>query len=118
MTNPETPQPPMPPPELTPAPDSRLDQLAAELAHVDEEYAQLHERREELRDAIKAELLRAMPEGAKALILSSPHLPTPLRFSEVTSWRIDSKKLKAADPYTYAKYAKQSTSMRLDPVKS
>lgn len=115
MTNPA--QPPMPPPELTPAPDSRLDQLAAELAHVDAEYGPLHERREELRDAIKAELLRALPEGGKALILTSPHLP-PLKLSLVTSWRIDSKKLKAADPYTYAKYAKQSDSTRLDPVKS
>lgn len=116
MTTPD--QPPMPPPELTPAPDSRLDQLAAELAHVDVEYLPLHARREELRDAIKAELLRAMPEGATALILTSPHLPAPLRYSSRTSWRFDSKACKAKDPLTYVKYAKQSTAWYLEAVKA
>jgi len=70
----------------------------------------------EITDGIKAELSRLHP-GEREVLLTSPFLTNPLQMQAVTSWRVDAKKLKAENPMAYALYAKQSTSLRLAPLK-
>lgn len=120
MTQPppqETP-PPLPSPSgaepvVNPTPESRLDQLAAEYALQKPRADAAAERLKELTDSIKAELAQLMPEGATSILLTSPHLLKPLRLEAVTSWRFDAKNCKVQEPYTYVKYATQSTTWRL-----
>lgn len=101
---------------VTPEPESRLDQLAArfDAAHTAKSLAE--ETLKELSDAIKGELSRLHP-GEREVILTSPHLASPLQMLAVDQWRIDSKRLKQADPVAWALYAKQITSWRLGALK-
>lgn len=107
---------PQQPAVVVPERDSRLDQLAARFdalkARADETAAEL----KAVKDAIKTELAEQAGDDGEA-VLRSPHLAAPLRLHPVTSWRVDAKGLKAGDPQTYVRWAVQSTTWRLDPVK-
>lgn len=101
---PASPEPPQqPPPVVVNPPDnSRLDQLAAELAALQPRV----ERAEEIRKAIKAELQRECP-GAPEVLLTSPHLPKSLRMRWVPdTTQIDSKALKAQQPEVHQAFSK------------
>jgi hypothetical protein len=104
--------PPAVTPTISPEPDTRLDQLAAEYAALKplaDEYAA---RLESIKDGIKAELAAAAP-GATKVLLACIYLEKPLQLVARTSWRVDMKKLKAEQPETYVRYAVQSTSWSL-----
>lgn len=101
------------PPVVRPEPDSRLDALAAEYAQLQPQVQALTERLKTVTDGIKTELAMT---GAETTLLASPHLPELLRLSRVMSWRLDSKRLKAEHPQTWAQYARKSLSWRLDRV--
>jgi predicted phage-related endonuclease len=96
------------------APGTRLEQLHAQYADLkaraDDAAAQL----KGCTDAIKLELTQAAP-NERSLVLSSDAGPA-LGLTYVESWRIDTGKLKAEQPYLYAKYAKKSGSWRLARV--
>ena len=107
-----------PPTVVTPEPESRLDALLAEWAPIKARLAELTAREKELNTAIKAEAMRLAPATATEAVLRSPHLPTPYRIHPVTSWRLDSKTLKKELPETWVRYADQSTSWRLEAIKT
>lgn len=100
---PVSPEPPQPPPVVVNPPDnSRLDQLAAELAALQPRV----ERAEEIKKAIKAELQRECP-GSPEVLLTSPHLPKTLRMRWVPdTTQIDSKALKAQQPEVHQAFSK------------
>jgi hypothetical protein len=93
-------------------PETRLDALAAEYAQLKPLADATNARLKEITDGIKAELAVAAP-GKTSVDFVSPMLDRPLRMTAKTSWRLDSKRLKAEDPGTYVKYAVQSTSWEL-----
>lgn len=105
------------PPVVIPEPDSKLEQLTAEWWALKPYVEELQERLTGLSKAIKQETAAAAPPGSTEVVLRSPYLPTPYRLHQVETWRLDTAKLKAADPATYARYAKKSASWRLDAVK-
>lgn len=109
--SPESPSPPV----VNPEPESRLDQLAARYAVMKPQLDELTAQVKAVTDGIKAELTTAHP-GSTEVLLTSPHLAQPLQLQAVTSWRIDSPGLKKADPQTYVRWAKKSTSWRLAPL--
>lgn len=106
------------PVQVVPEPGSRLDQLCAELGSLEPEAERMVERLETLKNAIKGELARLLPEGdtAAKAILRSPYLPEPRQLAASTRWIFDAKKCKAENPLIYATYAKQSTSWALRKV--
>lgn len=111
-----TTQPPAPPAQVQPQPESRLDQLAAEYATIKplaDEYAK---RLREITDAIKYELSQAAP-GADKVLLTSTHLPKPLQMSHRVEWRLNTKQLKQEDPATWVRYAYQLESWRLEQAR-
>jgi hypothetical protein len=117
VTQPAAQQPPTveaPPFQVTPARNSRLAQLHAAYpdlkAKADAAAADL----KACVDGIKAELSQRAP-GVERVDLLGAGLP-PLGLRAVTSWRLDSKALKQADPETYVRFAKQSTSWALKPL--
>lgn len=64
--------------------------------------------------AIKAELAAIAPGQPKVDLVGEGCPPLGLR--HVESWRIDSRRLKAVDPETYARYAKRSETWALKPL--
>lgn len=97
---------------VKPQPDSRLDQLAAEYAALKplaDEYAA---RLKAITDGLKRELTTAAP-GQTEVLLTSSYLVAPLQLQAVTKWALDTKALKAKDPETYVRWARQSTSWTL-----
>jgi predicted phage-related endonuclease len=98
-------------------PDTRLEQLLAQYDLAKAEADKAAEALKAITDGIKSELANAAP-GAESVIATSPDLAAPLRMTAVTSWRIDTKKMKAEAPATYVRYARQSTSWRLAAVSS
>lgn len=96
-------------------PSSRLEELAAEYAIAKPAYEEAKARLDAIVDAIKYELANAAP-GSTKVDLVTPVLERPLRLQAITSWRVDTKKLKAEDPATYVRYAKQSTYWELRAV--
>lgn len=118
-TSSSTPAPPTPPPTVVaPEPETRLDALLAEWAPIKARMKEMEEREKELNQAIKAETMRLAPATATEAVLRSPHLDTPLRVHPVTSWRLDSKALKRELPETWVRYANQSTSWRMEAIKT
>lgn len=109
--------PPVPIPVLVPEPESRLDQLMAQIDPAKAATAAAQEREKEITDAIKAEAERLTPPGAPAVIIRSPHAALPWKFGPRESWTLDSKGLKKADPAMWVRWAKKTVSWRLDPVK-
>lgn len=96
---------------------SRLDQLAA---LYDEKHAAKEAAEKELKavtDAIKVELTQQAP-GETSIDLVSDALQRPLRLLAVTSWRLNSSKMKAEEPELYVRYAEQSTAWKLSRVSS
>lgn len=106
-----------PPPAavVEPTPDTRLAQLAdaytSAKAAADEADAHL----KTITDAIKIELITAAP-GSNRIDLKSPSLAAPLRMQSRTSWKLDTARLKAEDPETYVRYARQSSYWELRAV--
>lgn len=105
-------------PTIEPAPvqvaagtSSRLEQLHAAYpaakAAADEAAAQL----KAITDGIKVELTTAAPD-ARRIRLDGADGPT-LQLTYAETWRLDSKRLKAEDPETYVRYAKQGGSWTL-----
>lgn len=103
------------PATVRPEPDSRLDQLSAQYDLVKAEAEKAAGALKAVTDAIKLELSQLAPD-ATSVDLDSDHLARPLRLNAVTSWRVDANKLKAEDPETYVRYAKQSTAWTLKQV--
>lgn len=86
-------------------PGTRLEQLRAEYDEAKAAEAAAKERADMLTAAIKAEGASVHP-GATVIDIVTPGKPA-LRMSWRAPWRIDEKRLKAEDPVTYVKYAKQ-----------
>lgn len=112
-TYPATPVPAVP--TITPEPDSRLDQLAAEYAALEPLATEYAARLAAIKNGIKAELATAAPEQQKILLRSS-HLAAPLKLEARTSARLDTKALKRELPGVYAHYATASTTWYLVTV--
>ncbi|MCO7192306.1 hypothetical protein [Pseudonocardia sp. McavD-2-B] len=121
MTDQQTPPPPpvetTPPVVVQPASDSRLEQLLAEWSAKKPQLDALKAEVDTLSKSIKAETMRAAPEGSPEAIVRSPFLDLPLRVYPRTEWRLDAKAMKAEDPQTYVKWARSSTSWRMESVK-
>jgi hypothetical protein len=94
---------------------SRLEQLSEAYAAAKPAFEEAKERLDTITDAIKLELTMAAP-GSHKVDLTCPALASPLRLSARTSWRVDAKALKAHDPETYVRYAKQVTYWELRAV--
>lgn len=105
--------PPAPPARVKPEPGSRLEQLAALHDELKAKAEQASQDYEAVKEAIKSELASAAP-GSTKVVLESDELVKPLTMSHRTEWRIDSRKLKAEDPTTWVRYAKQVESWRLE----
>lgn len=86
----------------------RLEQLAEAYAVAKPAADAAAAHLEMLTDAIKLELTMAAP-GAEQVDFTAPALEVPLRLSARTSWRLDTKRLKAEVPEVYVRYAKQSS---------
>lgn len=96
-------------------PGGRLEQLAAEYARIKPAFDAAEDHLKAVIDAIKLELTYAAP-GSTKVDLKAPALDRPLRLMAKTSWRLDTKKMKAEDPATYARYAVQNTCWELRAV--
>lgn len=103
---------------VTPAPDSRLEQLCTQYDLAKAEVEKAEEALKAITDGIKNELSLLLPPGADQVDLVTPLLARPLRMQAVETWRVDAKKLKAEDPHTYVRYAVKGTSWKLAPIGS
>jgi hypothetical protein len=101
------------PVRINAAPDSRLAQLAAAYAEAKAQANEAADRLDGITDALKAEMTTAAPDSGTIELDG----PVPLRLSARESWRLDTAKLKAADPETYVRYAKKSVSWVLTAAK-
>jgi hypothetical protein len=107
------------PPDALPVvaaePGSRLESLLAEYERlkplVDAAAAQL----KTITDGIKTEATTAAPDTPKVDI-TSPVLAAPLRLQAKTSWRLDTRRMKAENPLLYVTYAYESTAWELRAV--
>lgn len=95
---------------------TRLEQLHAAYADAKAAADDTAARLKAIVDAIKVELTNAAPEGTPAVELRGTGGPA-LRVTWTTSWRFDSKRLKADNPELYVRYAKQSGTWVLKAVK-
>lgn len=105
----------IPVPTIIPEPESRLAQLVGQYDMAKAESEKAAEALKAITDGIKYELTAAAP-GETSIEVASPDLAQPLRVVAVTKWLVDGPKLKATDPETYVRYAKQSTSWTLKRV--
>jgi hypothetical protein len=87
-------------------PGSRLDDLLGVYADLKPRADELATRLKSVTDAIKTELMAAVPE-ARRIDVDHPGLALPLRLSYVENWTLDTKRLKAEDPATYVRYARK-----------
>lgn len=108
---------PTPVARATVEPGSRLEDLLATYAHLKPQTDELETRLKSVTDAIKAELAAAVP-GAQKIEVAHAALPQPLRLSWVPRWELDTKALKAEDPETYVRYARQGGRWELRGVKA
>lgn len=97
-------------------PDSQLEQLTALYDRLDAQVKADSERLEEVKKEIKIELQRLHPTQTEVLLVSGS-CSTPLRMYLQTSWRLDSKGLKAKDPATWVRWARETHSWYLARVK-
>lgn len=100
---------------VTPEPDSRLAQLAAQYDLAKAEADKAATDLKAITNAIKLELTNAAP-GETSIDLVSDDLVNPLRLVAVESWRIDATKLKSERPETYVRYTVKGTSWTLRRV--
>lgn len=95
---------------------TRLEQLHAQYAEAKAAADAAAEKFKAITDGIKAELAAELPEGMTSVDLVTDGRQ-PLRLSYITSWRLDSKRLKAENPETWVRYAKQGGSWVLKATK-
>lgn len=95
--------------QVTPAPGSRLAELVAVYDHAKATADAAAERLKVVTDAIKAEAILQAP-AATCIELTGA---VPLRLVCREQWRIDTKRLKTEDPFTYVRYAKKSVTWSL-----
>lgn len=118
MTTPALPPPPnaVPPiPVVTAQSGSRLEQLAAEYERAHTAASSAKKILEDVVNAIKVELTNAQP-GQPKVDFHSTALEKPLRMTAVTSWRVNTDKLKAEHPLVYVACARQGTTWKLGQV--
>lgn len=96
-------------------PGSRLEALAQTYDDVKKRADALNEQLEAYKTSLKTEL-RALAPNASDIYLSVEGLDQLLRLHAKSTWRVDVKGLKAADPHTYVRWAKQGTSWELQQV--
>ncbi|WAL67094.1 hypothetical protein ORV05_04720 [Amycolatopsis cynarae] len=110
-----TPETPAEPPVafVAPPPGTRLSELLARYDELKDRRDALEAELKDLTESIKVEAAQTNP-GATRLELSSPGLQTPLRMSYVETWRFDSTRFKKDDPHTYVRYAKKSSTWKLE----
>lgn len=106
---------PVTPVLVTPAPESKLEQLHAlyETTKADADAAAA--RLKTVTDAIKVELTSLHPEQPRLQLIGSAGPPLALSYTETK--RFDSTRFRAVNPETYAAFIKVSGSWRLAPVK-
>lgn len=93
--------------EVTPEPDSKLEQLAAEHDDAKAALEKATERYKLVKDALKSELVRAAP-GKTEIRLNSDYLARPLKLvAKKGAMRLDSDRLKAERPDIHEQYLKQ-----------
>lgn len=93
--------------------------LEAMLALLDDAKADADEsaaRFRDLKSDIKAEVTGLVP-GRERIVINSRFLRAPWIVRSQESWVIDSKMLKAMDPFTWAKFAKKTQAWYLEAVK-
>lgn len=95
---------------------SRLEQLADEYTRMKAAADEAKTRLDMIVDAIKLELHNAKPHSNK-VEFTAPGLAAPLRMQSRTSWRVDTKMLKAEQPEVYVRYAKQYSYWELRTVR-
>jgi hypothetical protein len=100
------------PPVVAAGPGSRLEALLAEYERLKPLVDAARARLKAITDAVKVEGTAAAPDASRVDI-TSPVLSTPLRLQARTSWRMDTKRMKAEDPLLYVRYAYQSTAWEL-----
>lgn len=100
---------------VTPAADSRLEQLHAVYAGKKAAADAAAKELKDVTDAIKAELTAAAP-GQERVSLVGSYGPQ-LDLAYVERWTFDSTRFKADDPVTYVQYAKKGGSWRLEAAK-
>lgn len=105
------------PPVVHAPAESRLEALCAEYAAIKPEADELAKRLKDVVDGIKAETMAAAPEGETSVVLRSAALPDAYRVHAVESMALDTRRLKAEDPLTYASYTAKRVSWRLDKIK-
>lgn len=104
------------PPVVTADPDSELGQLTALYDRLDVQAKAKTAELEDVKTRIKAELAAQHPDTEEILLVSSA-CSTPLRMYLQTSWRLDSKRLKAANPHVWVQFAKEQSTWYLARVK-
>ncbi|MDQ6524289.1 hypothetical protein RB608_11790 [Nocardioides sp. LHD-245] len=107
-----------PPFAVVPGPEDRLAALHAQYADAKAEKDAADEHYKAITDAIKTDLLTAAAAadpGNNRVELRSAYGPV-LRLTNSRPWRVDSKRLKAEQPYIYAAYAVQGDSWSLRMV--
>lgn len=92
---------------------SRLDQLYAAYPEAKAAADAAAARLKDITDGIKLELTAAAPEARKIRLAGNG---PALQLAYTETWRLDSRKLKAEDPETYVRYAKQGCSWTLKQV--
>lgn len=107
-------QPETGPVPVTPAPDSKLEQLHALFGPAKDRRDAAEAEFKQIQDALKAEVMAASGNAERA-VLTSPYGP-PLTLTRSESWRVDSKRLKTERPDIYVLFAKASESWTLRPA--
>lgn len=102
---------------VQPEQGTRLEQLHAAYADAKARADDAAAALKAITDGLKVELTNAAPEGTPVVELRGTDGPS-LRVTWTTSWRLDSKRLKADDPETWVRYAKQSGTWVLKAVKA
>lgn len=95
---------------VDPTPDSKLAALCEQYYILKPEADRLAAELKVVTDALKVELTTQAPGDAVIVVATGDPVRKPLRLTAQTSWRLDSKRLKAEAPETYVRYATRSTS--------
>lgn len=102
------------PVQVKPDAGSRLEQLHASYAGAKAALDEATTQVRAITDAIKLELTTAAPDQTRIELVGEG--APALRLSWTTSWRFDSRRLKAEDPELYVRYAKPSGTWVLKAV--
>jgi hypothetical protein len=98
--------------QLHPERSSNLGKLCAAYSLAKPRADEAAKQLEQIVDAIKVEMTNAVADDpayqqGEPIVCLADVLATPLRLSYRKSWYLDVKSLKAQDPHTYVKWAKQ-----------